>query len=439
MTEIPSSEIVSTKLRRIAKLAREMPETALTSLSHHIDIDWLKEAWRRTRKDAAVGADGTTAREYEANLEGNLRSLLHRAKSGSYRAPPVRRVYIPKGKGDETRPIGIPTLEDKVLQRAVAMALEAVYEQDFLPCSWGFRPGRSPHGALSVLWKALMEMHGGWLLEVDIRRFFDALDHDHLRAILRQRVRDGVLLRLIGKWLKAGVLEGGNVSHPRAGTPQGGVISPLLANIYLHEVLDKWIAQRVAPRLSCRVYLTRYADDFVLLFDKEMDARRVHAALPQRLARFGLELHPEKTRLIYFKQPPRSSTQRPRVSFDFLGFTHFWNRSRKGSWIVQRRTAKDRLTRSARAVRTWCRKHRHEPLPKQHEALCRKLRGHYAYYGITGNSAQLVAFRDEVHRAWRKWLDRRCWKARMKWDRFNKLLVTYPLPRIRIVHPYNRS
>jgi group II intron reverse transcriptase/maturase len=415
-----------------------MPETALTSLSHHIDLDWLMEAWRRTRKDAAVGVDGTTAQEYEANLEANLRSLLHRAKSRSYRAPPVRRVHIPKGGSNETRPIGVPTLEDKILQRAVAMTLEAVWEQDFLPCSWGFRPGRSPHGALNALWKALMEMHGGWLLEVDIRRFFDSLDHGHLRRILRQRVRDGVLLRLIDKWLKAGALEGGSVKHPRTGTPQGGVISPLLANIYLHEVLDKWIARRVTPRLSGRVFLTRYADDFVLLFEQEVDARRVHAALPQRFAKFGLELHPEKTRLIHFKQPPRSTTQKPRVSFDFLGFTHFWGRSRKGSWIIQRRTAKDRLTRSSRAVRKWCRAHRHDPLPQQHEALCRKVRGHCAYYGITGNSAQLIAFRDEVQRAWRMWLDRRCSKARMKWDRFNKLLVIYPLPRVRIVHAYTR-
>ena len=262
MTESPSSELVSTKLRRIAKLAREMPETAITSLSHHIDIDWLKEAWRRTRKDAAVGVDGRTAQEYEQELEVNLQSLLDRAKSGRYHAPPVRRVHIPKGKGNETRPIGIPTLEDKVLQHAVAMALEAVYEQDFRDCSWGFRPGRSAHGALEALWASLMDMHGGWLLEVDIRRFFDTLDHGRLREILRHRVRDGVVLRLIGKWLKAGVFERGNVSYPDRGTPQGGVISPLLANVYLHEVLDEWIAKRVAPRLRRgRVALVRYADD----------------------------------------------------------------------------------------------------------------------------------------------------------------------------------
>ena len=439
MAEIPSSENVSTKLQRIAKLAREMPETALTSLSHHIDIEWLREAWRQTRKDAAEGVDGVTATEYEAELEANLLSLLDRAKSGRYRAPHVRRVHIPKGSGSETRPIGIPTFEDKVLQRAVKMALEAVYEQDFLPCSWGFRPSRSPHGALDSLWHGLMDMHGGWLLEVDLRRFFDTLDHGHLRTLLRQRVRDGVLLRLIDKWLKAGVLEEGSVSFPRSGTPQGGVISPLLANIYLHEVLDKWIAHRVAPRLRGRVMLLRYADDFVLLFEHEHDARRVHAALPGRLAEYGLALHPDKTRLIPFRQPPRWRTKRPRQSFDFLGFTHFWGRSRKGTWIIQRRTAKDRFTRSIQAARLWCRRHRHDPVSEQHEALSQKVQGHYAYFGITGNSARLTAFRDEVYRAWRQWLDRRSNRARMTWDRFNRrILPTYALPRPRIVAPYAR-
>jgi group II intron reverse transcriptase/maturase len=436
MTEIPSSTTVCTKLQRIAKLAQEMPETALTSLSHHIDIEWLREAWHRTRKDAAVGVDGQTARDYEANLEANLRSLLDRAKSGRYHAPPVRRVYIPKGQGPETRPIGIPTLEDKVLQRVVAMALEAVYEQEFLPCSWGFRPNRSAHGALAVLWKDMMDMHGGWVLEVDIRRFFDTLVHSHLRKILRQRVRDGVLLRLIGKWLKAGVLEGGSVSYPRLGTPQGGVISPLLANIYLHEVLDKWLVQRVAPRLRGRVVLTRYADDFVLLFAREDDAKRVYAALPRRLTDYGLELHPTKTRLIEFKQPQRGCTTRPKDSFDLLGFTHFWSRSRRNTWIVQRRTAKDRFTRSVQAIRRWCREHRHDLLARQHEGLCRRILGHYAYFGITGNAARLSAFRDEAQRAWRKWLDRRCYKADMKWDKFHQLLRTYSLPRVRIVHTY---
>jgi RNA-directed DNA polymerase len=234
MPGTPSLDPISTRRRRIAELASQSPQAAFTTLAHHIDIDWLHEAYRRTRKDGAVGVDGQTAADYAADLEGNLRSLLDRAKSGRYQAPPVRRVHIPKGTGSETRPIGIPTFEDKVLQRAVSMVLEAVYEQDFLDCSYGFRPGRSAHQALDALWHRLMEVGGGWVVEIDIRKFFDALDHRHLHAILCRRVRDGVLLRLIGKWLNAGALEDGCVTHPESGSPQGGVVSPVLANAYLH-------------------------------------------------------------------------------------------------------------------------------------------------------------------------------------------------------------
>ncbi|WP_437475749.1 reverse transcriptase domain-containing protein [Sorangium sp. So ce1014] len=261
MKETPGSQNISTKLEQIAKLAREAPGTAFTTLAHHIDIEWLREAYRRTRKDGAVGVDGQTADEYAAHLEDNLRSLHERAKSGTYRAPPVRRVLIPKGDGSQTRPIGIPTFEDKVLQRAVVMVLEAIYEQDFLHGSYGFRRGRSAHQALHALRDQVMRMGGGWVLEVDIRKFFDTLDHGHLQEILRRRVRDGVLLRLIGKWLHAGVLESGAVSFPESGSPQGGVISPLLSNVYLHEVLDVWFEQEVKPRLQGRAFLIRYADD----------------------------------------------------------------------------------------------------------------------------------------------------------------------------------
>ena len=238
MAETSSSTTVSTKLERIAKLAREMPQAALTTLAHYIDIDWLREAYRRTRKDGATGIDRQTANEYANNLDDNLRALLERAQSGSYVAPPVRRVHIQKGDGSQTRPIGIPTFEDKVLQRAVAMVLEAVYEQSFLDCSYGFRPKRSAHQALRVVQSQTVKMAGKWILEVDIRNFFGTLDHSQLRNIVRKRVRDGVLLRLIGKWLNAGVTEDGAIEYPEAGTPQGGVISPILANIYLHEVLD---------------------------------------------------------------------------------------------------------------------------------------------------------------------------------------------------------
>jgi group II intron reverse transcriptase/maturase len=279
-----------------------------TSLAHHIDINRLYEAFRRTRKDGAVGVDGQTGEDYEANLRDNLQSLLDRAKSGTYVAPPVRRTYIPKaGSATETRPLGIPTFEDKVLQRAVVMVLETIYEQIFLACSYGFRPGRSAHQALEDLWRQTTTMRGGWILDVDVRKFFDTIDRAHLRALLKRRVRDGVLLRLIGKWLNAGVLEEGNLTFPEAGTPQGGVISPLLANIFLHYVLDEWFEQEVRPRLKGHAFLIRYADDFVMGFALEEDARRVLEVLPKRFEKYGLTVHPQKTRLVPFERPPADS------------------------------------------------------------------------------------------------------------------------------------
>lgn len=433
MTGTPNSEAFSTKLQRIAELARSMPQTALTNLSHHIDVEWLREAFRRTRKDGAVGVDGQTWSDYERDLARNLADLLTRFKSGRYRAPPVRRVHIPKGDGTETRPIGIPTLEDKVLQRAVAMCLSAVYEQDFLDCSYGFRPGRSAHDALDRLRTEVMGMWGGWLVEVDIRRFFDTLDHAHLRTILERRVRDGVILRVIGKWLNAGVLEGGSVSFPDQGTPQGGVISPLLANVYLHEVLDKWIEERVKPKSHGNVVVVRYADDFVILFRAEHDARTVYAALPKRFAEYGLSLHPDKTRLIPFQQPPRRGPKE-HVSFDFLGFTHTWMKTAKGIWVVFQVTSRTRFTRSLSRIRAWLAQHRHDPISAQQQVLSQKLRGHYAYFGKTGNARNLRSFYDEVRREWKRWLGRRSWAGTLFWASFQQIAARHPLPRPHLVH-----
>ncbi len=433
MAGYPAPRTVSTKQARIATLAQQMPQAAIRSLSHHMDTDWLGEAYRRTRKDGAVGVDGVTAELYAENLEENLRSLLDRAKSGDhYRAPPVRRVHIPKGDGSQTRPIGIPTFEDKVLQRAVVMLLEPIYEQDFYDFSYGFRPRRSPHDALEALNEGIHGMSGGWVLDVDIRNYFGTIGRKELQDLVRQRVADGVVRRLIGKWLRAGVQEEGVVHHPEAGTPQGGVISPLLSNIYLHEVLDKWWAKDVQPRLRGRAFMVRFADDFVMVFSDREDALRVHAALPQRFARFGLEVHPEKTRLLRFRRPRRDGDGPEPGSFDFLGFTHYWGRSRRGKRVLKRRTAKGRFSRALKAINVWARRARHVPIAKQAATLGSKLRGHFNYYGLRGNSSSIQRFAYEVRRLWKKWLGRRSQRAGMTWEKFNRLLQRYPLPPARL-------
>lgn len=436
---------VSTRLTRIAQLAREAPGMVFTSLGHVIDVYFLGEAYWRTRKDGAAGVDGQTAEEYAREQVQNLRLLLERFRSGTYEAPPVRRVDIPKGNGTKTRPIGIPTFEDKVLQRAVTMVLEAIYEQDFRDCSYGFRPHRSAHQALEALREGMMKMHGGWVLEVDIQSFFDTLEHSHLRSFLDQRVRDGVLRRMIDKWLKAGVLEEGVVHHPKEGTPQGGVISPVLANIYLHNVLDVWFEDVVKPRLKGPAFLVRYADDFAIVFEREEDARRVMGVLPKRFGKYGLTLHPEKTRLLPFHRPhlyagPKGMYrgQRP-GTFDFLGFTHQWCRTLRGGWVVKRKTAESRLTRALKRITEWCRENRHRPVAEQREALGQKLKGHYAYYGLTSNGQMLQRFYRDVVAIWRKWLNRRSQRGNMVWAIFEKLLEHYPLPQPVVVHSIYRS
>lgn len=446
MGETLGSETVSTKILRIAKLARENPTMVLTTLAHNIDIEWMREAYARTRKDGAPGIDGQSAEEYAMNLDENLASLLERAKSGTYQAPAVRRVYIPKGTGGtETRPIGIPTFEDKVLQRAVVMVLEPIYEQMFLDCSYAFRPNRSQHQALEALREKLMGMNGGIVLEIDIRKFFDNVDRGHMRELVSQRVRDGVLLRLIGKWLNAGVQESGVTSYPEAGTPQGGVVSPLLSNVYLHYVLDEWFAKEVKPRLAGRAFLIRFADDAVIVFDNEKDAQRVLEVLPKRCGQYGLTLHPEKTRKVPFGRPPKGGPKgngKPPGdetgpgSFDMLGFTHYWARSRKGNWVIKRKTAKDRVRRVIKRIAHWCRRHRHEPVREQRKHLSAMLRGHYNYYGVTCNLPALRQVYQATRSAWKHWLDRRSSRARMIWTKMEELLKRYPLPGPNIVRSY---
>lgn len=438
VTEPLNSGDISTRLARIAELARNHPDRAFRSLHHAIDVEWLREAYRRTRKGGAMGVDGQGAKDFAMNLEANLQSLLDRFRTGAYRAPPVRRVHITKADGRSTRPIGIPTFEDKVLQRAVAMLLEAIYETEFHPGSFGFRPGRNAHDALESLRNGLMSMRGGWVLEVDIKSFFDTLDHGALRQFLDRRVTDGVVRRAIDKWSKAGVLDGGELTHPDQGTPQGGVISPLLANIYLHEVLDRWFESDLKPRLRGRSFLVRYADDFVLVFEREDDARKAYDVLPKRFGKYGLTLHPDKTRLVRHTRPSYRDDDPGEGpgSFELLGFNHHWERSLKGYWVIKRTTMRSRFTRAIRAVRQWCRLNRHRPIAEQSHALGKKLQGHYGYYGITGNFEALARFMREVEKAWHKWLSRRSQRSYIPWPDFARILKRHPLPRPRVVHSH---
>jgi group II intron reverse transcriptase/maturase len=429
---------VSTKQARIAELARKNPSMAFTSLNHHLDVDLLRRAYQLTRKDGAVGIDGRTAADYEQHLEANLEALLGRIKSGSYKAPPVRRTYIPKADGS-MRPLGIPTFEDKVAQRAIVLLLEPIYEYDFLPCSYGFRRGRSAHQALNDLRTSTMTRGGRWLLDVDLRRYFDTIDHGHLRAFLDRRVTDGVIRRMIDKWLKAGVLEEGAIRRSDLGTPQGGVISPLLANIFLHYVLDEWFVRDIVPRLKARCALVRYADDFVMVFEDFLDCDRVQRVLGKRLSKYGLELHPEKTKRVDFRFKRPNGERHPATqatTFNFLGFTHVWAKSQRGKNIIVQHTAKDRFARALHRVNEWCRSNRHRPVTEQHARLSRMMTGHFAYYGIAGNSRRIRWFAHQVERIWFSSLRRRTRGERGGYRTFAALLQRLALPKPLIVHPY---
>jgi group II intron reverse transcriptase/maturase len=411
---------------------------ALSTLHHVIDLEWMQEAYRLTRKDGAPGIDGMTADDYEKNLDANLLGLLDRIKSGRYQAPPVRRTYIPKADGSR-RPLGIPTFEDKVAQRAIVMVLEAVYEQDFLPCSFGFRPRRSAHQALQYLRTACMSQRLRWVIDIDIVKYFDSIPHSQLRDFLDRRVTDGVIRRMIDKWLKAGILEDGTLRHATMGSPQGGVISPCLSNIFLHHVLDEWFEHEVRTRLEGRCTIVRFADDAVMAFENVLDAKRVLGVLGKRLARYGLTLHPDKTRFVDFRATPSQGEAHPETdgtSFTFLGFTHIWGKSRAGKNVVRQVTAKSRYARALAAIGEWCRLNRHKPIPDQHAHLTAVMRGHYAYYGITGNSRRLSWYAYQVARTWQKWLSRRSRRRQFHWNGFNALLKRYPLPTVRIVHRY---
>ena len=428
------SQTVSTRLQRIAQQAVQYPQMVFTTLAHHMDVEWLREAYRLTPKDRAAGVDGVTAKQYAENLEENLGDLHERLRSGRYFAPPVERAWLDKEDGSK-RPIGKPTFEDKIVQRAVVMLLGAIYEQEFHDFSYGFRPERSAHQALQVLREQCFKMNIGWIVDADVTGFFDNLDRKLLREFIRQRVNDGGILRLIGKWLKAGVLEGDILRYPEKGTPQGGVVSPMLGNIFLHHVLDEWFVKEVKPRMKGRCFLIRFADDFIIGCELEADARRILEVLPKRFARFGLTTHPEKTALIRFtKLDSDSESDSGNGTFDFLGFTHFWARSRRGHWVIKRHTASKRIRRAMKSLWQWCRSNRHRPLKEQHRILCQKLRGHFQYYAIRGNYWKLETIFLHAKEAWRYWLSRRSNRSYIPWEKFERLLRTYPLPRPRILH-----
>jgi RNA-directed DNA polymerase len=424
-----SSPTVSTKLQWIAESAVREPTRVFTTLAHLIDIDFLTEAFNRTRKDGSPGVDGVTADEYAENLDANLHNLHERLRTRRYKAPPVKRAWLDKDDGGK-RPIGMPVFEDKIVQRAVAMILGAVYEQDFEDFSHGFREGHSQHQALAQLREKCREIGVAWIVDADVAGFFDNLDHALLLKIVKRRVNDGAIIRLIGKWLNAGVMEGITLIHPEKGTPQGGVISPVLSNIFLHHVLDRWYVRDVRPRIG-RSFLIRFADDFLIGFAQEDDARRVMAALPKRFSLFKLTIHPTKTALIRFQRPGK---EKDSGTFDFLGFTHFWARTRQGFWVIKRKTAKKRLRRAMKSLWQWCRDHRHENLMEQYKTLCLKLLGHYQYYGVRSNFKMLEVVFEHVENAWRRWLSRRSRESFIPWDVFDRLRKVFPLPKPRIYH-----
>lgn len=412
-----------TSLEGIAQKAKAQPEYRFRNLAAMLDEEFLTESWRDIKKNAAYGVDKVSAADYEENLAENIRALVERLKRGGYHARLVKRQYIPKGAG-KVRPLGIPVIEDKLLQRAVTRILEAIYEQDFLRCSYGYRPNV---GALDAVDKLTVKLQFGqynFVVEADIQSYFDNLDHEWLIRMLEERIDDQRLLQLIQKWLKAGVLDtDGQVLYPTVGTPQGGVISPILANVYLHYALDVWFHQVVRPSCKGEACLIRYADDFVAAFEKQSEAERFYKALGQRLGKFGLKLAADKTRIIPFDRTQSQS------GFDFLGFEFRWGKDRAGKPHLERRTAPKKLRKSIQSFTEWSRQNRNLRLPNLFRQLNAKLRGYYNYYGIYGNGRSLHRFFQHVTEILYKWLNRRSQRHSFNWDSFKQLLDRFKIER----------
>lgn len=426
-------------IERIRQAARQDKEERFTTLLHHVyEVERLRKAYYALKRDAAAGIDGETWRHYGEALEGNLQDLSGRLARGAYRAKPVRRAYIPKADGRQ-RPLGVPTLEDKIVQRAVVEVLNAIYERDFLGFSYGFRPGRSPHQALDALTSGISTRKVNWVLDADIRSFFDTLKHEWLLKFVEHRVADQRVLRLIQGWLRAGVLVDGEVTRSQEGTVQGGSISPLLANVYLHYVFDLWVRRWRKKEARGDVVVTRFADDFVVGFEHRDEAERFLAELRERFARFGMELHPEKTRLLPFGRKV-AGTWRHRGgpkpgTFDFLGFTHSCGKTRFGRFVVLRRTMRQRLSAKLKAVKVELRHRMHHPVPEQGAWLRSVVAGHARYYGVPNNGALIQSFRYEVGRLWWRALQRRSQTHHLPWSRMERYTTRW-LPPVRVCHPW---
>jgi group II intron reverse transcriptase/maturase len=424
-------------LDRIATQAREYPDMAFTTLAHLLDVPMLERAFWSLNPKSAPGVDRVTWRQYQRNLDKNLEGLQEKLVGRTYTPQPVERHWIPKSNG-KLRPLGLPSLEDKIVAKAVAMLLEQIYEQDFCPCSYGFRPGRSCHQALHDLRQGLLDNGVQFVIDCDISSFFDNLRHDVLLSLLRKRVKDGRLRELIELWLEAGIMDGKDLVFPEKGSPQGSVISPLLANVYLHEVLDQWFVEVVVPHCRGRVILIRYADDFVIGCELEEDAQRIMKVLPLRFAKYGLEISADKTKLVRFVHPWRKApvlAGRKPETFNFLGFTHYWGKTWRGGHTVKRKTEGKRLRRAMTSFWQWCRANRHRPLKQQYQELCAKLRGYYQYYGVRCNCPCLDLVYYVAQRAWRYWLNRRGGR-KLTWEKFEQMVAEYPLPRPQIVQSW---
>jgi len=420
---------MQTSLRGIANKAGQDRTYRFRNLISLLTVDFLLWSWTFVNKKAAAGVDRESAYDYERNLVNNAETLIESVKGGWYRAKLILRKYIPKGEG-KLRPLGIPAMADKLLQTAVAKILEAIYEQDFLSCSYGYRPGTSAHKAIKDLSAKLRPGYFAWVVEADIKGFFNTIEHDKLLNMLMRRIDDKPLLKLIRRWLKAGILEiDGQVLHPVMGTPQGGIISPILANIYLHYVLDMWFEERVKTHCKGRAYLCRYADDFVCVFERESDAQRFNQVLPKRLAKFGLEVAAEKTHMIQFDRQSK-------CRFDFLGFEFFWGRGRYGQRVLRRRTSRKKHKAALVNFKAWCQKHCRLPKALLFSKLNRKLRGYWNYYGIRGNYKSMADYFYHIKHILLKWLNRRSQKRSYNWTGFKALLRDFPLARPRICHDF---